>query len=200
MNPITMSNLPKLIFATQNRHKVLEIEALFKNKFQILTLNDLGFTDDIPETGSTFRANAELKAKFVYNRWQADTFADDSGLEVDALNGAPGVYSARYAGIYKNEQANVQKLLKEMRGKTNRKARFVTVIGLILQGKLHFFKGEAEGAIAEEIRGNNGFGYDPVFIPNGFDKTFAEITAQQKNSLSHRAMALAKMTTFLNAL
>lgn len=195
-----MSSLPKLIFATQNPHKAREIESLLNDSYEIQTLSDLKFTEDIPETSNTFKGNAELKAQFVFERWQADTFADDSGLEVEALQGAPGVYSARYAGYPVNDQANVQKLLKAMDGKTNRKARFVTVLCLIYQGKLHFFEGSVSGTLTLSIRGNNGFGYDPVFIPDGFQETFAQMTAEQKNSLSHRARALHKMADFLKTL
>lgn len=195
-----MSSLPKLIFATQNPHKAREIASLLKGSFEIKTLTDLKFTEDIPETATTFKGNAELKAQFVFERWQTNTFADDSGLEVEALQGAPGVYSARYAGYPVNDQANVQKLLEAMDGKTNRKARFVTVLCLIYQGKLHFFEGSVSGILTLSIRGNNGFGYDPVFIPDGFQETFAQMNAEQKNSLSHRSRAMAKMVAFLKTL
>lgn len=195
-----MSSLPNLIFATQNPHKAREIASLLKGSFEIQTLTDLKFTEDIPETATTFKGNAELKAQFVFERWQTNTFADDSGLEVEALHGAPGVYSARYAGYPVNDQANVQKLLEAMQGKTNRKARFVAVLCLIYQGKLHFFEGSVSGILTLSIRGNNGFGYDPVFIPDGFQETFAQMTAEQKNSLSHRSRAMAKMVAFLKTL
>lgn len=192
-----MNKLPTLIFATQNLNKIKEVQALLQNFYKVQSLAELGCNADIPETADTFAGNAEIKSRYVYARWRSDCFADDSGLEVKALNGAPGVFSARYAGTPKNDPANVQKLLQEMKGIKNREARFVTVICLMVNGKTYFFEGEVKGTLTEEIRGENGFGYDPVFIPEGHHQTFAEMTPVQKNKLSHRSRALAKMSLFL---
>lgn len=192
-----MNKLPTLIFATQNLNKIKEVQALLQNFYKVQSLAELGCDEDIPETADTFAGNAEIKSRYVFARWQSDCFADDSGLEVKALNGAPGVFSARYAGTPKNDPANVQKLLQEVKGIKNREARFVTVICLMVNGKTYFFEGEVKGTLTEEIRGENGFGYDPVFIPEGHHQTFAEMTPEQKNKFSHRSRALAKMSLFL---
>ena len=185
----------KLIFATNNAHKLHEVSALLPNK--ILSLNDINCYDDIPETADTLEGNALQKARYVYKKFGIDCFADDTGLEVEALNNAPGVYSARYAGEQKNPQDNMNKLLTELADKENRNARFRTVIALIINGKEYLFEGEVRGVIEREKRGTEGFGYDPIFTPEGFDKTFAELPLEVKNNISHRGRAVAKLTEFL---
>ncbi len=187
----------ELIFASNNAHKLEEVRAILApSEIQIKSLNEIGFSEEIEETGITFHENAAIKVKAIFNLKGLDCFADDSGLEVEALNGEPGVFSARYAGQQGNHEANNQKLLKEMDGKTNRRACFKTVMALILDGKVHYFEGRVDGVIAEKLIGNKGFGYDPLFIPNGFDKTFAEMPAEIKNSISHRKRALEVMLEF----
>jgi XTP/dITP diphosphohydrolase len=191
----------ELILASHNKHKVEEIAAVLPSGYSLKTLNEIGITEEIPEPGATIKENSYLKAKYVsdFLKGKSAVFADDSGLEVAALNGAPGVYSARYAGIPKNDQANNKKLLQEMNRVTDRKARFVTVITLILNNEIHYFEGEVKGTIAYEPRGNNGFGYDPLFIPQAYRSTFAELGAEVKNSISHRANALKKLLDFLQS-
>lgn len=186
-----------LVFATNNQHKLQEVKAIIGDNFKILSLNDIGCHDDIAETADTFEGNALIKAKYIYNKYGINCFADDSGLEVEALNGAPGVRSARYATDGHDHEANINKLLKELSGKENRKARFRTVIALILNGKEFIFEGSIEGEITENRQGNNGFGYDPVFRPNGFEKTFAQMNEEEKNAISHRAVAVNKLNEFL---
>lgn len=186
-----------LVFATNNQHKLQEVKAIIGDNFKILSLNDIGCRDDIAETADTFEGNALIKAKYIYNKYGINCFADDSGLEVEALNGAPGVRSARYATDGHDHEANINKLLKELSGKENRKARFRTVIALILNGKEFIFEGSIEGEITENRQGNNGFGYDPVFRPNGFEKTFAQMNEEEKNAISHRAVAVNKLNEFL---
>ena len=193
------STMDTLCFATSNRDKLEEIRALLEGSYRIISPGELGFHDEIEETGTTFSENAELKARTTRERLQVDCFADDSGLEVDALNGAPGVYSARYAGEGCRYEDNVNKLLREMTGKRNRNARFKTSICLILQGETFFFEGSIEGVITEAPRGSGGFGYDPVFQPEGFDQTFAELSAGQKNAISHRAKAIRQLADFLQS-
>lgn len=188
----------KIVFATNNNHKLEEIRKITASQFQILSLSDIGCKEDIPETGKTLRENALIKANYVYDKFDYDCFADDTGLEVDALDGAPGVYSARYAGDACNAQDNIDKLLHELDGKDNRKAKFSTVITLIFNNERFFFEGSIEGIILKEQRGINGFGYDPVFQPNGFDKTFAEIDSIEKNKISHRALAVKELIKFLS--
>jgi XTP/dITP diphosphohydrolase len=190
----------ELILASHNKHKAEEISAVLPPGFSVKTLNEIGITEEIPEPGSTIKENSYLKAKCVFDflEGKAAVFADDSGLEVAALNGVPGVHSARYAGVPKNDQANNKKLLQEMKQVTDRKARFVTVIALILDGEAHYFEGEVKGTIAYEPRGNSGFGYDPLFIPQGYRSTFAELGAEIKNSISHRANAVKKLLDFLS--
>ena len=185
----------KLIFATNNAHKLYEVSALLPNK--ILSLNEINCTDDIPETADTLEGNALLKARYVYKKFNVDCFADDTGLEVEALDNAPCVYSARYAGEQKNPQDNMNKLLAEMSDKENRNARFRTVIALIINGKEYLFEGEVRGIIEREKRGTAGFGYDPIFTPEGFDKTFAELPLNVKNEISHRGRAVKKLVDFL---
>ena len=190
----------QLIFATGNAHKLEEVKAALDNGFDIISLKDFGFSEEIPETGETLEANALQKARFIHERFGKDCFSDDTGLEVEALGGEPGVYSARYAGENVSFDDNIDKLLKNMADKENRSARFRTVFALLLGGKEYIFEGEIKGQIIKEKRGSNGFGYDPVFMPDGFDKTFAELTIHEKNAISHRARALAKMKEFLSAL
>jgi XTP/dITP diphosphohydrolase len=192
----------KLLFASSNKNKITEIQEILGNQFQLQGLPDAGITEEIPETGSTITENSLLKAQYVRQRLNDDAiaiFADDSGLEVESLNGAPGVYSARYSGIPKDDRRNNEKLLNEMRQHSNRKARFVTVITLIIGNEVRVFKGEVAGTIAHEPRGTNGFGYDPLFIPTGYRSTFAEMSSETKNSISHRAEAVKKLCKFLRS-
>lgn len=165
--------------------------------YHIVTPLDLGITEEIPETGHTFHDNALQKAKYLLDRTACDCFADDSGLEVFALEGAPGVYSARYAGEEKDPEANMRLLLQNLMDQPDRSARFVTVIAFIRDGEHHFFEGEIKGQIIHEKRGEKGFGYDPIFMPDGYDRTFAEMTAEEKNAISHRKIALSKLAEFL---
>lgn len=186
-----------LVFATNNQNKLKEVKS--KLKAEILGLADIHCNEDIEETGKTFEENAFIKAKYVLDKYGYECFADDSGLEVDALDGAPGVYSARYAGDHGNAEANMNKLLENLKGIDNRKARFVTVICLINKENTLYFRGEINGTIINEKRGDDGFGYDPIFVPDGFNRTFAEMTLEEKNKMSHRALALEKMTQHLRA-
>ena len=187
----------ELVFATNNVHKVEEIRCKLGGLFQIKTLNELGCYDDIPETSDTLQGNASLKSHYLYDKFGCDCFADDTGLEVEALNNEPGVFSARYAGIEKNSDANMQKLLNNLQGKSNRKARFRTVISLILDGKEYFFDGIVYGTILTEKHGSEGFGYDPIFQPEGYQQSFAELSMEQKNAISHRGRAVEKLLDFL---
>ena len=186
-----------LVFATNNSHKLEEVRAILGERFRIASLKEIGCTDDIPETADTLEGNAMQKARYVKEKFGYDCFADDTGLEVVALNGAPGVYSARYAGPGHDSEANMQKLLKELEGKTNRQARFRTVIALLLEGEEHTFEGIVPGTILTERRGTAGFGYDPVFVPEGFKETFAEMGNEEKNRISHRARAVQRLAEFL---
>jgi XTP/dITP diphosphohydrolase len=190
--------MQQLVFATNNRHKLDEVSAKLNGTIQLLTLHDIGCYDDIEETGTTFKANASIKSHHVYAEYKLNCFGDDSGLEIDALNGEPGVYSARYAGTHGNHAANISKVLDNLKDKTNRKARFRTVISLIWNGDEHFFEGTVEGNIRQELSGNGGFGYDPIFEPEGYDITFAEMSMEQKNAISHRAKAMEQLIAFLN--
>ena len=200
----------KIVFATNNKHKLDEIRDILGPSFEVLSLNDLGCHDDIPETGSTLEENARQKAQYIYDKYHCNVFADDTGLEVEALGGEPGVYSARYAAIKDpnaeshDSEANMTTLLKELEGKTNRNARFRTVISLILTsptggqgGSSSSFSGIVEGEIIRERRGGEGFGYDPIFQPDGFKESFAEMTMETKNKISHRGKATAKLIDFL---
>lgn len=188
----------KLVFATNNAHKLEEVAAILGEQIELLSLNDIGCHADIPETADTLEGNALLKSSFIFKNYGLDCFADDTGLEVEALNGAPGVYSARYAGGEGHDaQANMLKLLRELEGKENRKAQFRTAISLILDGKEYLFEGVIKGEIIKEKRGDSGFGYDPVFKPEGYDKTFAELGNDIKNKISHRALAVQKLCEFL---
>ena len=188
----------KLVFATNNAHKLEEVAAILGNKIELLSLNDIDCHTDIPETAETLEGNALLKSSFIYKNYHLDCFADDTGLEVEALNGAPGVYSARYAeGEVHDAQANMRKLLHELEGKENRKAQFRTAISLILDGKEYLFEGVIKGEIIQEKRGDSGFGYDPIFKPEGYQQTFAELGNEIKNKISHRALAVHKLCEFL---
>ena len=191
--------MKKLVFATNNAHKLEEIRAILGDKVEILSLNDIDCHADIPETADTLQGNAALKAQYIYENYGLDCFADDTGLEVEALNGAPGIYSARYAGGEGHDsEANMKKLLSEMQDKDNRKARFRTVICLIEDDKEHFFEGIVNGSIIRERKGGAGFGYDPVFMPDGYSETFAEMGNDEKNKISHRARAVQKLCEYLN--
>lgn len=189
--------MQEIVFATNNAHKLHEVSALLANKYKVLGLNNIGCTEEIPETADTLDGNALLKAQYVWQKFGKNCFSDDTGLEVEALDNAPGVYSARYAGDDKNAEANMQKLLKELDGKENRNARFRTVIALIINGEEFLFEGAVYGKIIEEKRGNEGFGYDPIFVADGYDKTFAELPLSEKNNISHRALAVKKLISFL---
>ena len=187
----------KLVVATNNAHKLEEIAAILGDEMELFSLKDINCHADIPETADTLEGNARQKAMYIYENYGMDCFADDTGLEVDALNGAPGVFSARYAGDGHDSEANMQKLLKELEGKENRKAQFRTAICLLMEGKEYLFEGIVKGAIIEEKRGGAGFGYDPIFVPEGYDQTFAELGNDIKNTISHRARAVEKLCKFL---
>lgn len=188
-----------LVFATNNKNKLQEVRAILAGKINIRSLSDIYCEEDIPETGTTFHENASQKSQYIVDHYHKSCFADDSGLEIEALNNEPGVYSARYSGSRDMEQ-NMDLVLKNLTGISNRKAAFVTVISLLLDGKEHFFEGRVKGEIIEERRGSKGFGYDPIFIPEGYDRTFAEMTEEEKNAISHRAIAVKKLVDFLLAI
>ena len=187
----------ELIIATNNAHKLQEIQPLIPDHFEIKTLKQIGCTEDIPETADTLEGNALLKARYIFEKYGRDCFADDTGLEIEAHNGRPGVFSARYATNGHDFEANIDKVLGELNGIENRKARFRTVIALILDGKASYFEGIVNGEIITERKGSQGFGYDPVFIPDGYSQTFAEMPLSEKNKISHRARAVAKLVDFL---
>jgi XTP/dITP diphosphohydrolase len=187
----------ELVFASSNQNKVTEIQKVVGSKIKLLSLNDINCTEEIEETGKTFQENALIKARYVFEKYKLNCFADDSGLEVEALNNEPGVYSARYAGEPKNDNNNTQKLLRELTSKPNRNACFKTVIALVIDGKEQFFEGKITGKIALQPIGDGGFGYDPVFIPDGYDRTFAQMTLEEKNTISHRAIATKKLIKYL---
>lgn len=189
--------MKQIVFATNNKHKLEEVRAIVGNNFEILSLSDIGCHEDIPETGNTFEDNALMKARYIKEKYGYDCFADDSGLEVTALNNAPGVFSARYAGEPSDSLRNIEKLMSNMEGKTERSARFRTSIALLYNGEEHLFKGVIEGKIIDTLRGDKGFGYDPVFVPEGYDITFAEMSSEEKNSISHRARATKELVDFL---
>lgn len=191
--------MKKLVFATNNEHKTAEIRLALSGKYEVLNLQDIGCEEDIPETAETFEGNASLKSKYVVENFKLDCFADDSGLEVAALNNEPGIYSARYSGS-RDSLENIQLVLRKLEGQNNRKARFKTVISLMLNGENHLFEGVINGNITEGLSGSKGFGYDPIFQPDGYDITFAEMDMSEKNKISHRAIALNKMIEFLNNL
>lgn len=191
----------KLVFATNNAHKLEEVAAILGDKVELLSLNDINCHTDIPETADTLEGNALLKSSFINKNYGLDCFADDTGLEVEDLGGAPGVYSARYAGGEGHDaQANMLKLLHDLEGKENRKAQFRTAISLILNGKEYLFEGVIKGEIIKEKRGDSGFGYDPIFKPEGYEQTFAELGNEIKNKISHRALAVNKLCEFLHSL
>lgn len=185
-----------LIFATNNLHKLEEVQHLVGDSFTLKSLDGIGCTEDIAETGVTFQENASIKSQYIFSHYGLDCFGDDSGLEIDALNGEPGVYSARYSGTRDMDQ-NLQLALQKLGNTTNRRARFKTVISLILQGQEHFFEGTVEGVITDGPKGNGGFGYDPIFRPDGYDITFAEMPLEEKNKISHRARAMQQLVEFL---
>ncbi len=187
----------KLVFATNNRHKLDEVRAIVGDRVEVLSLNDIGCHDEIPETADTLQGNALIKARYIYDKYGLNCFADDTGLEVEALGGEPGVYSARYAGEECSSEANMQKLLHNLTGKSNRNAQFRTVIALIINGEEKLFNGIVKGSITEEKRGDSGFGYDPIFIPEGFSESFAQMSSEQKNSISHRYRATEQLSNYL---
>lgn len=188
----------ELIFATNNLHKITEIQSLIGDTFILKSLQEIGCTDDIPETAPTLEGNALLKAQYVFTRYGRNCFADDTGLEIEALNGRPGVFSARYATDAHNFEANIDKVLDELSGVKNRNARFRTVVALIIEGTVHYFEGIVNGKIINKRKGEKGFGYDPVFLPDGYNQTFAEMSLADKNKISHRAKAIEKLIDFLN--
>ncbi|WP_027075736.1 non-canonical purine NTP diphosphatase [Maribacter antarcticus] len=188
----------KLVFATHNQNKLKEIQALVPDHIQLISLQDIGCTEAIPETADTLQGNAKLKADYVTNNYNLPCFADDTGLFVDALNGEPGIYTARYAGAESGADANVKKLLENLLDKKNRAAHFSTYIALNIEGETLLFEGSAEGVITKKKKGENGFGYDPIFKPAGHDRTFAELPLATKNKMSHRAKAFTKLIAFLN--
>ena len=190
----------KIVFATNNKHKLEEIKDILGKDFEIVSLAEIGCHEDIPETGLTLEENARQKSTYIVEHYNHDCFADDTGLEVDALNGEPGVYSARYAeGTDHDSEANMRKLLSKMSNVKKRTARFRTVISLIINGVEHQFEGRVEGRIATEKHGTEGFGYDPIFIPEGYDKSFAELGEEVKNQISHRARAVKKLAEYLSS-
>lgn len=188
----------KFVFATNNAHKLEEVTAILGDKIELLSMKDIHCHADIPETADTLEGNALLKARYIFENYNMDCFADDTGLEVEALNGAPGVYSARYAGDAHNSEANMRKLLQDMEGIENRKAQFRTVFALIINGKEHLFEGIVKGEKTKHRCGSSGFGYDPVFIPEGYTQTYAEMGNTLKNKISHRALATNKLCNFLS--
>lgn len=190
----------ELVFATNNQHKLNELQAIVGNNFKLLSLKDINCDEEIPEEQDTLEGNASQKAFFIYNKYGYNCFADDTGLEIVSLNGEPGVFSARYAGEAKNPEANIEKVLDKLAKINNRKARFRTVISLVINGGETQFEGIVDGEILKERQGNSGFGYDPVFLPDGFSQSFAEMSLQDKNKISHRGRAVAKLAAFLKNL
>ncbi len=190
----------KLIFATHNQNKLEEVQQLIPSRIKLLSLSDIDCTEEIPETAASLEGNAKLKADFIKQHYGYDCFADDTGLEVEALYGAPGVYSARYAGSPNDSELNMQKLLVNLDGESNRKAQFKTVIALNLNGKQYLFEGVCKGEILYEKKGEHGFGYDPIFKPEGFNTSFAEMTLEEKSAISHRGRAVGRLVSFLTSL
>jgi XTP/dITP diphosphohydrolase len=188
----------KLVFATHNKNKFTEVKAMLPHHIELLSLNDIGCDEDIPETADTIEGNAILKANYVRDKYNLNCFADDTGLEVKSLNNEPGVYSARYAGVSNDSTANIKKLLKNLEGKEDRSARFKTAIALNLEHEEIMFLGICEGVIIKEPRGDSGFGYDPIFQPKGFDKTFAQMTLTQKSEIGHRGKAMRQLIEYLS--
>jgi len=187
----------RLVFATNNKNKVKEVKAMLPEDIEILSLKDIGCTEEIVEDADTIEGNAGIKADYITKKYGYDCFPDDTGLEVDALNGAPGVHAARYAGENVTYEDNVQKMLREMKDKNNREARFITVVALNLNGKQYLFRGICKGDILKEKKGKSGFGYDPIFQPKGFDRSFAEMDLNEKGEISHRGKAMKELITFL---
>ena len=187
----------KLVFATNNNHKLKELMQILPSEFELLSLNDIGCTDEIPETGPTLEVNAAQKSFYIWDKYGINCFADDTGLEIEALGNEPGVFSARYAGEEKSNTANKQKVLENMKSESNRKARFRCVISLIIDGKEKQFEGIVDGQILTENHGEAGFGYDPIFMPDGFSLSFAEMSADDKNKISHRGRAVMKLVEYL---
>ena len=187
----------ELIIASHNQDKLNEFKKIIGNKIKLYSLYELGFNDEIPEREKTVEKNAVFKAQYINKETGKNVFADDTGLEIDSLNGEPGVYSARYAGIEKNSEKNIDLVLNKLKNKANRNSRFKTIISLIIDGKSVNFEGVVEGKITEEKRGSNGFGYDPIFQPNGYSSTFGEMSLKEKNKISHRSIAINKMTQYL---
>jgi XTP/dITP diphosphohydrolase len=190
----------KLVFATNNKHKLEEMRAILGGKVELLSLADIDCHDDIPETADTLEGNALIKARYIYDKYGCSCFADDTGLEVDALGGEPGVYSARYAGENNDSEANMRKLLQNLTGKSERSAQFRTVIALIIEGEEFLFDGIVRGRISEERMGSAGFGYDPIFVPDGYEESFAQMAAEQKNAISHRSRAASALNDYLETL
>ena len=190
-------NTKGIVFATNNLHKLEEARAILKDRVKVLSLKDIGCYDDIPETADSLEGNAIIKARWVKDKYGFDCFADDTGLLVDALNGAPGVFSARYAGEHCSPDDNIALLLKNLEDKENRQAKFITVVALILGDKEYVFEGEVKGVISEGYRGNSSFGYDPIFVPEGSDLSFAEMAPETKNVISHRGRAMKKLAEFI---
>ena len=190
----------KIVFATNNPNKLKEIQALIPTGIEILSLKEIGCTEDIPETGTTLEANAFQKAHYLKKHYGYDCFADDTGLEVESLNGAPGVYSARYAGPERSAEANMAKILDKLKGTENRKAQFRTAIALILNGEEQLFEGMVEGHICEAKQGEEGFGYDPIFLPENDQRSFAQMTMDEKGAISHRGRAVRKLVDFLGSI
>ena len=189
--------MQQLVFATNNKHKLEEVAAKVGDKLKLVTLNEIGCRDDIAETGHTFYENASIKSHYIFEHYGLSCFGDDSGLEIDALNGEPGIYSARFAGKHGDHEANNSLVLQKLYGQIDRRARFRSVISLIWNGEEHFFEGVLEGTIRQELSGTKGFGYDPIFEPEGYDITLAEMTMDEKNAISHRGQAVAKLVAFL---
>ncbi|MAU63545.1 MAG: non-canonical purine NTP pyrophosphatase, RdgB/HAM1 family [Flavobacteriaceae bacterium] len=187
----------KLIFASRNKNKFYEIEKMIPNKFQLGNLSDLNFFEEIPENEDSIEGNAAFKANFIHSKFNVNVFADDTGLEVEVLNGKPGVHSARFAGIACNADKNINKLIHELKEEENRKARFKTIIALVIDNKFYQFEGIINGEILKSKKGNNGFGYDPIFKPDGYKESFAELPIETKNKISHRAIAISKLIHFL---
>ena len=187
----------KLVFATNNLHKLKEVQEMLSNTIEVLSLKDIGCFEDVEETETTLEGNARLKAAYITNNYGYNCFADDTGLEVDALNGKPGVFSARYGGEHGNSEKNMQKLLKELHGKANRKAQFRTAVALNLENKQYLFEGICDGEILEKKTGTGGFGYDPIFKPTEASASFAEMNSEEKNKISHRGIAIQKLVDFL---
>ena len=187
----------QICLATNNQHKIVELQQMLSDTFDVKTLNEIGCFEEIEETGTTFEENSKIKADYIFNKYGLNIIADDSGLEVEALNNEPGVFSARYGGLPTNHEKNISTLLLNLGDSKNRNARFRTVITLIFEGSTYFFEGEINGSILNKKRGNEGFGYDPIFVPEGFNETFAEMDSIQKNKISHRGIAIQKMIAFL---